>query len=112
MASFYHEGGLFLDSFVLNRAVPFAIHNTAPTQAECDRAASLYQSLLADPASFPCSFRLDGQPYQGFGPEFTHLSRRRHPENRSCSGLTHAFLPFALPSDILLPNYTREDPIS
>ncbi len=49
-----------------NSAVPFAVYNTAASDAEVARAAEQYAALMRDPARFPCSFSLDGCHQMGF----------------------------------------------
>lgn len=57
-----------------NKAVPFEVHNTCATAQEKQRARQFYETLLQNPAEFPCSFQLDGKPYHGFQEGFTKVS--------------------------------------
>ncbi len=69
-----------MSEFARNRAVPFAVHNTAATAAECERAAAFYHTMLEEPAAFPCSFALDDKAYKGFGEDFRLMTRLTHEE--------------------------------
>ncbi|MBQ8610238.1 MAG: alpha-galactosidase [Oscillospiraceae bacterium] len=63
-----------MQNYARNTGVPFETYNTAATAQECARAAAYYRKLVEQPADFPCSFRLDGTQYQGFGADFTRVS--------------------------------------
>ena len=60
-----------------NNAVPFAVHNTAASAAECERAAAFYNAMVEAPAAFPCSFMLDDREYRGFDGDFRLMSTLR-----------------------------------
>lgn len=50
----------------LNSAVPFGVHTTGASAAECSRACAAFEALLDDPEHFPCSFALNGVFRKGF----------------------------------------------
>ena len=86
-----------MGEFARNRAVPFAVHTTAAAAKECARTAAFYEKMVTEPASFPCSFALDGVQYKGFGETFAAVSRKTVTEElkvtdtltfRHTSGLT------------------------
>ncbi len=78
--------------YTRNTAVPFAVHNTAATVAEQQRAAALYAAITGDMAAFPCSFALDGAGQTGFaGFELTdHTTAQAGPKTTDTYLLRHA----------------------
>ncbi len=78
--------------YIRNTAVPFAVHNTAATAAEQQRAADFYAAVTADMAAFPCSFALDGAVQTGFANfELTgHTAAKDGPKTTDTFTLRHA----------------------
>ncbi len=78
-----------MNRYDCNRAVPFAVHNTAASPEECASAAAFYDAMVNAPAAFPSSFVLGGVEYKGFGDAFAPIAREtKNEELKTADTLT------------------------